>query len=304
MSLKKSIAAAVLLLVWGACQKTDPQIKENPLQKESPRTVSEKLPPAKKLSYHPFIVSNKDSAFSALEKRHTPEEIFTILALNRLDYKNKWRADTLVVPSFFDADFRVYSPFPREVKRAEALPKLVLFSYSMHAFGVYEQGKLVRWGPTSMGRKESPTKTGLGFANWKKKLAISTSNSDWKLRWNVNVFNYAGIGWHQYDLPGYHASHSCMRLLEEDARWMYHWVDTWILDRNGHEQLAKGTPVILFGSPNFAVRPWLQLLASPEANSFTEQDIAAEIEPYVEEMLKQQKLRQQVMLKMTDPVAL
>ena len=143
-----------------------------------------------------------------------------------------------------------------------------------------------------MGKKSTPTKMGLTFTNWKKEIAISTSNADWKLRWNFNLFNELGIGWHQYDLPGHHASHSCIRLLEEDAFFMFFWADEWVLNRKGTEVLVKGTPVIIFGEPNFNNKPWLELLKSPKANDYTEEQITEEIQPYLHEIIKQQKIRE------------
>lgn len=239
------------------------------------------------------LIKNKDSLFAEFDKKYSKEEIHLILALNRLDFKNRWRADTLVIPNVLEKDFNAYSPFPKSVYSAKNIDKLALFSYPIHAYALYEKGNLVKWGPTSMGKKKTPTKNSLGFTNWKKKLATSTSNSEWKLRWNFNVFNYLGIGWHQYDLPGFHASHSCMRLLEEDAFWMYSWADQWILSKDGTQVLAKGTPVIIFGEPNFKNKPWLELLKSPKANDYSEQQINDEIEPHLKEILNQQEARKQ-----------
>lgn len=243
------------------------------------------------VSYHPEIINHQDSALAEFQNKYSEEEIHAILAINRLDFKNKWRADTLVVPDKIVKDFNVYSPFPKYVSEAKNINKLALFSYPIHAYALYENGNLIKWGPTSMGKKSSPTKTGLGFTNWKKKIAISTSNSEWKLRWNFNVFNFHGIGWHQYDLPGYHASHSCMRLLEEDALWMYSWGEQWILDEKGTKILAKGTPVIIFGEPDFKSKPWKELLKSPKANDYSEAQINNEIKPFLEEIIKQQDIR-------------
>lgn len=245
----------------------------------------------KEITYSPFIINRKNAAFAVLSHKYSKDEIYLILTLNRLDYKNRWRADTLVVPDVLEKDFLVYSPFPKHVKNAEKINKLALFSYPIHAFGLYENGQLVRWGPTSMGKKSAPTKLGLGFTNWKKKIAISTVNSDWIMKWNFNVYNYLGVGWHQYDLPGFHASHSCLRLLEADAYWMYNWADQWILNKDKTVALAKGTPVIIFGTPNFSNKPWMQLLKSPKANDYTEEEINAEIEPFMNEILKQQSIR-------------
>lgn len=273
------------------CNKTAPEEVKEPLQEkisDSLKNVEEKKI---EISYHAEIINHQDSALSAFQKKYSEEEIHNILAINRLDFKNRWRADTLVVPDKMEKDFNAYSPFPRNISLAKEINKLALFSYPIHAYALYEKGSLIKWGPSSMGKKSSPTRIGLGFTNWKKKLAISTSNSEWKLRWNFNVFNFQGIGWHQYDLPGYHASHSCMRLLEKDAEWMYAWGEQWILDEKGTKILAKGTPVIIFGEPNFKTKPWRELLKSPKANDYSEEQINNEIQPFLEEILLQQKMR-------------
>ena len=62
----------------------------------------------------------------------------TILAINRLDFKNRWRADTLVVPDKMEKDFNAYSPFPRNISLAKDIHKLALFSYPIHAYALYE----------------------------------------------------------------------------------------------------------------------------------------------------------------------
>ena len=146
-----------------------------------------------------------------------------------------------------------------------------------------------------MGKKATKTKTGLMFANWKKEVAISTVSDEWKLRWNVNVANFDGIGWHQYAMPGYPASHSCLRMLEEDAKWMYTWVDTWVLNKGGQTTRAKGTPLIVHGDyPCGKRRPWKKLLDSPEANNISEDEMNKIIEPQLAEILKEQENRELV----------
>lgn len=252
------------------------------------------------ISYHAEVINHQDSALTAFQNKYSEEEVHAILAINRLDFKNRWRADTLVVPDKIERNFNVYSPFPKKVSLAKDISKLAMFSYPIHAYALYENGNLVKWGPTSMGKKSSPTRIGLGFTNWKKKVAISTSNSEWKLRWNFNVFNFQGIGWHQYDLPGHHASHSCMRLLEEDAFWMYSWAEQWILGDNGTKILAKGTPVIIFGEPDFKNQPWKNLLKSSKANDYSEEQLNNEIKPFLEEILKQQQIRNDYLISKRD----
>lgn len=285
-------ATSFLLVQCNKSAGADEIVHHPSISKEKIQPIKKDSPIQKEITYFTFVLKNKESAFAALDKKYSKEEIHTILALNRLDFKNRWRADTLVIPNVLEKDFNVYSPFPKTVTLAKDIHKLALFCYPIHAYALYEKGKLVKWGPTSMGKEKTPTKIGLGFTNWKKKIAISTSNSEWKLRWNFNVFNYLGIGWHQYDLPGHHASHSCIRLLEEDAFWMYSWADQWILNKEGTQILAKGTPVIIFGEPNFKNKPWLRLLKSPHVTDYTEEQINVEIQPFLTEILKQQGIRE------------
>ena len=294
MRLFKILAIYMLMTSFLQCTKEENLSDKTLIYHETVKkdTLSKKIIKEKKeIKFYPFVINRKDSAFALFSKKFSKEEIYVILAINRLDYKNRWRADTLVVPDIFEKDFKAYSPFPLHIKNAEKINKLVLFSYPIHAFASYQNGELIKWGPTSMGKKSAPTKRGLTFTNWKKKVAISTVNSEWILRWNFNIFNYLGIGWHQYDLPGFHASHSCLRMLEADAFWMYNWADQWILNKNGTQILAKGTPVIIFGEPDFRNKPWMQLLKSSKADDYTEEQLNAEIEPYLEEILMQQNIR-------------
>ena len=147
-----------------------------------------------------------------------------------------------------------------------------------------------------MGKKATQTKRGLMFANWKKEVAISTVSDEWKLRWNVNVANFEGIGWHQYAMPGYPASHSCLRMLEEDAKWMYSWVDTWILNKGGATLKANGTPVIVFGDYEWGgKKPWKNLINDPASNDISLEAMDEIIEPHLNKILKEQQNRVEVL---------
>ena len=76
----------------------------------------------------------RDSVYAEFSKKYSVEERTAILALNRLDSKSKWNADTLVVPvkNRYHADglFTV-SNATGCVKRSE---KFVIFSYPIQAF--------------------------------------------------------------------------------------------------------------------------------------------------------------------------
>lgn len=252
----------------------------NPKVEEAPKVEPQKF------TYTAWPIKTSDSLKKAL-KDFTPEELRIIEVLNRADAKHLSRIDTILIPNEFK-EVLDYSIFPQQVTLIQEVPKFVIFSYPAQAYAVYESGKLIKWGPTNMGKKATPTPKGIFFANWKGKEIKSSVNSSWILKWNFNVHNALGVGWHQYELPGYPASHSCMRLLADDAKWLYDWADQWKL-KNG-QLMAKGTPTVIFGDyPWGERRPWKALLENPQALQLSEADLDKIINPYMEKI----KLAQQ-----------
>ena len=204
------------------------------------------------------------AALRAFQRGLSEANFRLVLKVNRRDLAHVRDRDTLAVPYPFVDELEL-APFPAVLPGAGSLPKLVLVSLRVQAFGAYEGGRLRHWGPTSTGRRDKPTPPGLYHANWKAKERTSTIDDEWLLRWCVNIEN-SGISLHQYDLPGYPASHSCVRLLEEDARRVYDFVDQWRLAPGGRQVLEEGTPVVIFGEYGFGRRPpWKSLPEDPRA---------------------------------------
>ena len=216
-----------------------------------------------------------------------------IAAVNRTDFNHLIRMDSILVPNNASGNVENYLPFPFHVPALEKVDKIVFFSYTAQAFAAYENGELVYTGQTNMGRKADPTPTGLFFTNWKAEETTSTFNDEWDLRWNVNIENKEGVGWHQYELPGYPASHSCLRMTEKDAKFMYDWADQWKL-KGTDEVIAKGIPTIVFGAYNFdGPKPWLQLVSNPSALDISPDAVQKESAAFMEEILKEQQNRLQ-----------
>lgn len=143
-----------------------------------------------------------------------------------------------------------------------------------------------------MGKEKDKTPTGLFFTNWKAEETTSTFNDEWKLKWNFNIENKLGVGFHQYELPGYPASHSCLRLLEKDAKMLYTFADEWVLESDQKIEL-KGTPVIVFGSYDFeGQKPWYDLIENPKALSISKEQLEKVISPYLSTILKEQAKRE------------
>lgn len=215
-----------------------------------------------RISYTPYAISSA-ADLKNFREQYTSEQRRVILSLNRRDSRHLHYGDTLVVPTPLYDSLMPYSPFPRRLPELTFVPKFTMVSYRVQAFGAYEYGRLVRWGPTSMGKRSTPTPTGLYSVNWKSKRAISTVDRSWILPWNVNVMNFEGVSMHQFDMPGYPASHACMRLLEEDAHWNYGWAESWILSADG-KLSARGTPVLIFGRYDYkSPAPWSRLPTNP-----------------------------------------
>ncbi|MEO8534345.1 MAG: L,D-transpeptidase [Flavobacterium sp.] len=213
-------------------------------------------------------------------------------ALNRTDKANIAKMDSIIVPNDFSGDLVYYLPFPLHVASLEEVSKVLIFSYPAQVFAAYENGELVYTGPTNMGRKKDQTPTGLFFTNWKAEKTTSTFNDEWDLKWNFNIENKLGVGFHQYELPGYPASHSCLRLLEKDAKYLYKWADEWIL-KDAENVKVKGTPVIVFGSYNFdGPKSWFELVKNPKAMDISESEIDTQVKPFLKDILDNQKVRE------------
>jgi lipoprotein-anchoring transpeptidase ErfK/SrfK len=288
-----SIILLNALLLLSSCKKAEPTT--NPTEVNSAKKVITHQKP-KITGFHlenvkQWLATNKDDL----------AKLNIAYAINRTDKANFTKIDSVVIPDDFSGDMVYYFPFPLHISALEPVSKIILFSYPTQAFAAYENGELVRTGPTNMGRKKDPTPTGLFFTNWKAEKTTSTFNDEWELKWNFNIENKLGVGFHEYTLPGYPASHSCLRLEQDDAKFLYKWADEWILaDRENIK--VKGTPVLVFGSYNFdAPKPWLQLIKDPKALDISESEIVSQIKPFIQKIVANQRLREEEELQTTTP---
>lgn len=257
-----------------------------PVEKKSPKQA---IYQGEKYSIWPH--KGNDSLMKKFNKEFSAAQKYTIAALNRIDVDHIKTRDSLIVPNEFYADFLQYSPFPNQVEILEQIEKFIVFSYPIQAFAVYENGVLKKWGPTNMGKKTAQTPRKLYFTNWKGRKVKSTVDNEWILNWNFNIHNTEGIGFHQYALPGYPASHSCLRLLDADAQWLYNWADQWVLKDSKTVEI-KGNPVLVYGDYNFGVKGiWYQLYKDPTITTVSESQLTQLVQPHMEEMLREQNKR-------------
>ena len=234
----------------------------------TPPTPTQKEP----LTYSALTIETTDPR-TELVQAVGEENIDTVLGINRIDLRFVQKGMTLSIPDDFTRP-EDFFPFPTTVESASSIPKLILVAQHVQAFGIYEHGTLVRSGPISSGKESTPTPSGLYFTNWRGRDVISTVNDEWIMDWYFNIENKEGISVHEYELPGYPASHSCVRLRTEDAKWIHGWAKEWVLSENGWNILVRGTPVILFGTYNHdGVAPWKLLSENPTATTVSENEV-------------------------------
>jgi lipoprotein-anchoring transpeptidase ErfK/SrfK len=177
----------------------------------------------------------------------SPAQLGVLEKLNRVDAARLGRLDAIVAPAEWTDEELIYSPFPQDYAWAADKPTAIVVDQTAQAFGAYEYGRLVRWGPVSTG-SQGQTPAGLFSLSWRSRGHHSSVDPSWYLEWYFNFIPARGIAFHKYSLPGQAASHGCVRLLERDAQWLFEW----------GEAQARGNPgtaVVVLGCPDSS-KPW------------------------------------------------
>lgn len=123
-----------------------------------------------------------------------------------------------------------FAPFPKQISPVGE--KMIRVSIDKMAWGAYDaQGTLVNWGPASSARGYCPdlhrgchTSKGT-FAIYNKGGAGCVSTKFPIGRGGAPMpycmFFHGGFALHgSYEVPGYNASHGCVRLFVNDAKWL------------------------------------------------------------------------------------
>lgn len=143
-------------------------------------------------------------------------------------------------------DHMSISPFP---SRTEPQGEKILYiDLKHHAFGAYDaNGYLLHWGPVSGGKGWCPDigrrcYTPKGTFRVYRKGGDGCKSSKYPIGRGGSpmqycMFFYGHYAMHASYLPGYHASHGCIRMFYEDAKW---------LNRKFVTLGASGTKVIVY----------------------------------------------------------
>jgi hypothetical protein len=143
-----------------------------------------------------------------------------LMKVNRIDQRHLVTGRNILVPVDKEKS-QMYIPVPRLISdsRGEREVRILL---SRQYFGAYEKGQLLFWGPVSSGKKGKNTPSGKFFVNYKQRFKRSLKYDDAPMPFSIN-FN-KGYFIHQQSMPGYPASHGCVRLLEVDAQRIFNWI--------------------------------------------------------------------------------
>lgn len=167
-------------------------------------------------------------------------------------YNPLWAGKVIAVPKnlAYVNQFDV-APFP--IKIAGEDQKQVIIDQDKLAWGAYDaQGNLVKWGPISSGRdrctdanRSCRTLTGI-FRVFSKENEKCSSNvfpiGKGGAKMPYCMYFHKGFALHgSTDIPGVRASHGCVRMFIEDAKWLNHEFVELSSERNNF----KGTTIVV-----------------------------------------------------------
>jgi L,D-transpeptidase ErfK/SrfK len=184
------------------------------------------------------VLCKKNSQFSCytVKKHETWQKLFAddnqrdlIMRINRMNTKLH-RGMVIALPKTNDSNVMDYSPLPKQIDPPGE--KFILVSIHNLAFGAYgADGKLVYWGPVSTGQDycsdiHRGCHTSLGkFAIYEKEGpgCVSTKFPVGKGGAPMPYCMYFHKGYALHgspEVPGYNASHGCVRMFVADAKWL------------------------------------------------------------------------------------
>lgn len=136
--------------------------------------------------------------------------------VNRMDHKNLTPGMRVLVPIDMERASR-YVPVLREI--GERGRRIVVYVDSQY-FGVYEGGTLLFWGAVSTGKEgRTPRRH---FTISRKQTDRRSMKYDAGMPWSLQLSG-SDYFLHLGPLPGYAASHGCIRILYVDSRRLFEW---------------------------------------------------------------------------------
>ena len=186
---------------------------------------------------------------------------YVLMTLNRKQWGFIAGSQEILVPDQFFESNLPYSIFPTYYEAARRIPKIVIVSNKYQAMAAYEYGNLVKFSPVNSGKEKTQTYPGKYSLVFRQRVRHSSIDSNWVLNYYFNFHPQAGMAFHEFVMPGYPASHSCVRMLMDDAKWLYEWGKQTQVDTSGKRINNSGTPVLIIDHYPFGseFRPWMHI---------------------------------------------
>ena len=186
--------------------------------------------------------------------------------LNRKEWNLVKSSKAVIYPDTFLTEIRAYSFFPSYYPEPESIPKLIFVTTKYQAAAFYENGVLKKFAAVNSGKEKTQTYPGRYQLNFRQRTRLSSIDSNWEMNYYFNFNAEAGMAFHQFYMPGYPASHSCMRMFEEDAKWLYTWGKVARYDSTRRPIPNTGTTVIILDHYEFgkSYRPWMDLTSNKD----------------------------------------
>lgn len=188
--------------------------------------------------------------------------------LNRT-YNHLWAGKVIAVPKALSST-TLFDLSPFSLKISPTTDKQIIVDQEKLAWAAYnEQGQLLKWGPISSGRDKCSdsdnsclTITGI-FKLFDKRDKDCISNAFPAGRGGAQMpycmFFHKGYAIHgSADIPGHRASHGCVRIFTEDAKWL----NEEFISLSDKENEYSGTLIII--RPLARVK-WQEGVAIPQA---------------------------------------
>ncbi|KTD47128.1 enhanced entry protein EnhA [Legionella rubrilucens] len=185
------------------------------------------------LCAYPQYQCIKVTSGQSWEKLFPDEQQRDIVQRINRTYNHLWAGKEIAVPrNLANKTLLDFSPFPLKIK-AEG-NKQIIVDQDKLAWAAYDaDGRLVKWGPISSGRDKCSdsnnscrTLTGIFYffskENEKCRSGVFPIGRG-GAKMPYCMYFHKGFAMHgSDDIPGYRASHGCVRMFTRDALWMNH----------------------------------------------------------------------------------
>jgi lipoprotein-anchoring transpeptidase ErfK/SrfK len=215
------------------------------------------LPPAQPAYYGPGLCVYAQYECIKIQSGQSWERLFPneeqrdlVQRINR-SYNSLWPGKVIAVPrDLAHVTMLELAPFPHHIDDNE---KQVIIDQDKLAWGAYDDhGQLVKWGPIASGRDKCPdsansckTLTGIyrvfSKENEKCKSDIFPIGKG-GARMPYCMYFHKGFALHgSDDMPGFRASHGCVRMFIRDAKWL----NEQFVDSTNEKNNILGTKVVV-----------------------------------------------------------